>query len=295
LLKNHIKFQFLSSCPVCKKRYDVYWKIINHLKKSKDNDHSLFLQEEEKQLIDLYVNNNDSRKNIHEMLYKSNNIFCGISYEKIMLTISKYISKEDLEENRKNRISLSMKKVVKTEIHNKNVSIGVKKAWNEGKFSTEEYRDLYDKGIEKRRSFKGRNNPMYGVSCPVKAGRGKGGKRKDLGHYVRSTWEANICRIYKMKNIKYYYEYKRFSISIKENDYTYCPDLYLPHKNMYYEIKGHAKSSFEWNCNCEVCIKNKKIIPQVVKKYKIKLIIIGGSEYKRMKRIFKRFIPEWEK
>ena len=83
-------------------------------------------------------------------------------------------------------------------------------------------------------------------------------------------------------------------VKIDKTEYTYCPDLFFPKRNLYYEIKGHARSSQEWVCECVFCKKNKKIIDAVIKKYGIHLIVCGREEYNRFIRFFKNRIPNWE-
>ena len=212
-----------------------------------------------------------------------------------MLAVARHISSEELEGIRRKRISATLKDVPKTLDHNKKVSNSIKKAWADGKFDTDDYKKAKEIGYKKRRSYKGKNNPMYGKPSPKKAGFGKGGIRKDIGHYVRSTWEANICRVCRYVGRGYLYETTRFKVIIDGEDYTYCPDLYFLGKDFYYEIKGHAKSSNNWVCSCDTCEKNRKKIEAVRKKYGIKIIIIGNSEYKKFKNRFKKFISSWEK
>ncbi|MDO8435925.1 MAG: DNA polymerase III subunit alpha [bacterium] len=82
---------------------------------------------------------------------------------------------------------------------------------------------------------KGKNNPMFGKPCPHR----KGGFRKDLGHYVRSTWEADFARILRFHNLNYKYEPETFRL-VKGNGEIvhYTPDFYVEVKNTFYEIKG---------------------------------------------------------
>jgi len=188
-----------------------------------------------------------------------------------------------------------MKTLIKTDEHNKHVSESVKRAWKEGKFDTEEYLKASKEGYKKRRSFAGKNNPMYGKKSPIGSGRGKGGIREDIGFYVRSSWEANLCRIFKLYNRDFIFEPKRFEIIINNIPCTYLPDFYIKKSNKYYEIKGHAKSSNNWFCSCSVCIKNREKIRQVREKYGIKITVIGNFEYKKLKKKFKKSIPTWEK
>jgi len=76
--------------------------------------------------------------------------------------------------------------------------------------------------------------------------RSKGGTRKDLGIYVRSRWEANICRYYNFTDTKWIYEPKIFFFNdstfikkkIKKGTLSYTPDFYLPGADLYIEIKA---------------------------------------------------------
>ena len=81
---------------------------------------------------------------------------------------------------------------------------------------------------KKRPSHQGKNNPMYGKSTP----HGKGAYYKDI--WMRSTWEIKIAKWLDKHKIKWLYEPKRFILK----DRTYCPDFYLPERNIYWEIKG---------------------------------------------------------
>jgi len=292
-LYNHCRF--LESCPICQKEYDEHWKVVNHIRKTKDEKHQKLLKQQELEVLDCYKNNTKHNFYLKDMLYKSRNIFSGISYERILGIVNRHLGPEDLEKIRRERISSTMKDVPKTEEHNKKVSIAVKKAWADGTFDTDEYREAKDNGYKKRRSYKGKNNPMYGKPSPKGAGRGKGGIRKDIGHYVRSTWEANICRVCNLVDREYLYESTRFNIVIEGEDYTYCPDLYFFSKNLYYEIKGHAKSSSDWTCSCKDCKKNRKKVKAVIEQHGIKILIIGNYEYKKFIKRFKCLIPNWEK
>ena len=90
------------------------------------------------------------------------------------------------------------------------------------------------KEILSRRSREA-NNPMFGKPAPHR----KGGFRKDLGHYVRSSWEADFARILNLHDLEYKYEPKTFKL-IKPNGEVvhYTPDFYVKSKNTFYEIKG---------------------------------------------------------
>ena len=86
--------------------------------------------------------------------------------------------------------------------------------------------------------FSGKGNPMFGKPSP----HGKRGFRKDLGHFVRSSWEADFARILNLYNLKYYYEPKIFPLKRKNGEVIhYTPDFYVPSKNTFYEIKGFLR------------------------------------------------------
>jgi len=81
----------------------------------------------------------------------------------------------------------------------------------------------------------GSGNHMFGIPSPHR----KGGFRKDLNHYVRSSWEADFARILNLHKIPYQYETKTFSL-VRNNGQTvnYTPDFYVESQNTFYEIKG---------------------------------------------------------
>ena len=54
-----------------------------------------------------------------------------------------------------------------------------------------------------------------GISRPGRYSRCRGGIREDLGHYVRSGWEADVCRILKFNSKKY--EYESFVVELNDN------------------------------------------------------------------------------
>jgi len=288
-------YRFLQFCPICNKEYNEHWKIVNHIRKTKDKNHQEFLINQEKEVFELYKINIKNRYYIKEMLYEKKNMFAGIDYGKIMNILHNYIPDNKFDNIRRKRISATMKTVPKTAAHNKKVSEAVKKAWKDGTFDTEEYKKAKQKGYDKRRSYSGKNNPMYGKPCPKGAGRGKGGIRKDLGFYVRSTWEANIARICILIGRPYKYEPDRFPVVIDGKDYTYCPDIFFPEKNLYYEIKGHAKSSQEWICDCSSCEQGRLKMQAAIKQHGIKILLIGKKEYVKMRKQFKKRIIKWEK
>jgi DNA polymerase III alpha subunit len=86
---------------------------------------------------------------------------------------------------------------------------------------------------------KGEGNPMYGRSQQGRTAYSAAGFREDLGHYVRSSWEADFARVLKHLGIEYQYEPRRFTLSRAEgSSMTYAPDFFVPEARCFYEIKG---------------------------------------------------------
>ncbi|HNH80342.1 MAG TPA: BglII/BstYI family type II restriction endonuclease, partial [Anaerolineales bacterium] len=87
--------------------------------------------------------------------------------------------------------------------------------------------------------FSGTNNPMYGRPPKETKTYTKSGFREDLGHYVRSSWEADMARVFKYLGWEYQYEPLTFEL-VKNNGstITYTPDFYVAEQGVFYEIKG---------------------------------------------------------
>src|SRR5208282_4746273 len=85
----------------------------------------------------------------------------------------------------------------------------------------------------------------------------RGGFRKDLGHYVRSEWEAKVCRFLKSSDKAYVYEGVSFPVAVNGKVHFYTPDLEVNGK--FFEIKGHAKGESAWVCKCKVCVKQREV------------------------------------
>lgn len=62
----------------------------------------------------------------------------------------------------------------------------------------------------------------------------KAGMRRDLGHYVRSSWEANVGRWLIWQGADYRYEVDVFDVGKG----GYCPDFWLTDWKLWLEVKG---------------------------------------------------------
>lgn len=111
----------------------------------------------------------------------------------------------------------------------------------------------------------------------------KKGIRPDIGHFTRSTWEANYIRILKYLKIDYEFEPDVFWLTKDDGSQTsYLPDIKL-NKKMYVEVKGYwrevSKEKFELF---------KQQYPD------IKIITVERAEYDRLRKYYKDKINEWE-
>jgi hypothetical protein len=108
----------------------------------------------------------------------------------------------------------------------------------------------------------------------------KSGYREDLGHFVRSSWEANFARLMIFLGVEYKYECKMFVFS---NETTYRPDFYLPHLNSWVEVKGR------WYL--EAVIK----VAAFYEEYPEEVLdIVDQNQYTKLRKKFAKYIPNWE-
>jgi uncharacterized Zn-finger protein len=129
--------------------------------------------------------------------------------------------------------------------------------------------------------FVGERCSAFGKVPSHLTGVGRGGKRKDVGHYVRSTWEANYARILIYKGTPYQYEPKTF-VLIKEDgsEATYTPDFFIGY---WVEIKGWWREG------------DKEKVRLFREQYpEEKLDIVGEHEYRALEKKYKPLIKNWE-
>jgi len=112
-------------------------------------------------------------------------------------------------------------------------------------------------------------------------GRGLQGYRDDLNHFVRSSWEANICRIFKYLHIEYEYESEKCRFNLGDSIYT-C-DWYLPEFNMYIECKGYL-----YQDSLNKLKKVHALFPDIIFK------VIDFEVYRIFTERYSKLIPKWE-
>ena len=88
-------------------------------------------------------------------------------------------------------------------------------------------------------NFGGAGNPMSGRSHRGASAYSAAGFRHDLGHYVRSSWEADFARVLNYCGMQYEYEPRRFTLlGVDGSTVSYAPDFFIPDLNWWFEIKG---------------------------------------------------------
>ncbi len=178
-------------------------------------------------------------------------------------------------EETKRKMSIVHKGKVYTKDHRKKISEGLK-----GHFVSEKTRrKISEANAGKTFSIIMKKRWKDGVYNGVRFNSfGNQGFRKDIGHFVRSTWEANFARILIYEGIDYEYEPIHYDLGYT----TYTPDFYLPEKDIYIEIKGQDTKE----------ARGKRIMTR--KMHGIKIKVIEKIKYLRLQNHYKELILVWE-
>jgi hypothetical protein len=105
----------------------------------------------------------------------------------------------------------------------------------------------------------------------------KGGMRTDLGHFVRSSWEANIARFFRFMHKPYAYESKTFRLSSS----SYRPDFFVD--GYWVEVKGQMRADAAAKIE-----EFRRLYPDEV------LVVIDATRYRQIAKEFADRIPGWE-
>lgn len=157
------------------------------------------------------------------------------------------------------------------------------RAWNT-EFFTQERRAQVSQTLKKKYAD--------GMAIPHT----KAKMREDLGQYFRSSWEANYARILNYEKQQWTYEKDQFPLfdEYREIISVYIPDFFVSDK--FIEIKGHAKSFDNWECNCRRCERDKMKMTLFAEQYPEKqLELIGKAEWREMCKKYASKILNWEK
>jgi len=104
--------------------------------------------------------------------------------------------------------------------------------------------------------------------------------RKDLNRYTRSSWEANLIRIFNYLKIEFDYEPAKFYFS---NGLSYIPDFYLPSLDLWIEVKGYFK---------EFDLLKLKTMYNEYPNENVKVLDVDG--YRFLSDKYSSKIPNWE-
>jgi hypothetical protein len=112
-----------------------------------------------------------------------------------------------------------------------------------------------------------------------------GGVRADIGYFVRSTWEANLARVFMYLGEPFQYEPERFTLEITpfyrevfpdQDKTTYLPDFKNGH---YYEVKG----TFDTTDGLKTMAK----LLMFMEQYGAEIEIVDRPRYKLLEKEFK--------
>lgn len=153
------------------------------------------------------------------------------------------------------------------------------------------YEEIYglERAIEERKKRSHSSTLRKGHPNPNIKGRGNGGIREDLGHFVRSSWEADFARFLNWFGVKYEYEKYRFDLGTE----TYCPDFYLKDLDLFIEIRGWMDEGSE------------KQLETFREKFPEKRLVVYGEkeksstdlvdcDYYKFRDRYKSLVPNWE-
>ena len=191
-------------------------------------------------------------------------------------------TKESISKANKGRIRFDIRGIKRSEEFCIKVSEGLKRAYantpQKERLKRNKILSLCHLGIKHSVETKRKMSETRSKLIKIKF---KGSFRKDLNHYVRSSWEANFARI--LKYLKEPYEYEKYTFKVGEAS-EYTPDFYLKNQNIFIEIKGYLNEKGR--------IKIEKFKEIYLNK---KLIVVDKYVYKRLKERYSSLIENWEK
>ena len=121
--------------------------------------------------------------------------------------------------------------------------------------------------------------------------RSNGGFRKDIGMYVRSSWEHNYALVLNWRQergqiVRWEYEPETFEFPVKRGNRSYKPDfkVFFPDgHHEWHEVKGYM------DADSRVKLKRMaKYYPEEVVK------LIDGPVYRDLSKLFQKMLPGWE-
>jgi hypothetical protein len=101
-------------------------------------------------------------------------------------------------------------------------------------------RGVWNKGLTKQTDSRvaAQAQSFLGHTPNPGSGTGRSGFRSDVGFYVRSTWEADVVRVFRYLGLPFAYEPERFFLDSPDGCISYLPDFYLPSVALWVEVSG---------------------------------------------------------
>ena len=106
------------------------------------------------------------------------------------------------------------------------------------------------------------------------------GFRPDLGHYVRSRWEANVARLLRVAGLAYEYEPSVFILTDDDGSFSYRPD-FLVESRWWVEVKGRWQE------------RDKRRVDAF--RVHHDLIVVDTAAYNRLARLYGQTVVGWER
>lgn len=145
------------------------------------------------------------------------------------------------------------------------------------KWQEPEYRKNQTNSIKQGWAESPVRGEMHNQEPHPKSGSGKSGYREDIGMFVRSTWEANVVRVFQLCEISFEYESK-YDIG---NGECYRPDFKLD--TMCIEVKGYWTDRARYKFD-----KFKEVYSE------IEIKVIEWEDYKVIREYYKPLLENWE-
>lgn len=115
----------------------------------------------------------------------------------------------------------------------------------------------------------------------------KKGQRSDVNEEVRSSWEANIIRLFNYLNIEYKYESDGYNLDVNNSNYDYASPYYIPdfilNDGTIIEVKGHLEYRSLQNMK-----RFKELYPEE------NIIVIDSDVYYLLAKKYSEKIASWE-
>jgi len=148
---------------------------------------------------------------------------------------------------------------------------------------------LVTRDVVERSSFTA-TKTMLDTDALIFQNRGYYGFRRDVGHFVRSTIEANFCRMLKLNNIHYEYEKEIFKLNDKDF-HAYIPDIKLLDNFEYWKLGTYIELKQTIG---DESLRKINVFKLCYPDKIINVLEQRSDIWRRLKRKYMHLIPLWE-